>query len=69
MTKWVKGMALAVGFSLNVVALILWWVAAFNNWQVNLIWNDFNEQWIEGIGLHFSVWLFIWAIIKVSEEK
>mgnify|MGYP001615903218 CR=1 FL=1 len=61
-------MALAFGLGLNVTALILWWVAAFNGWEVNLIWDMFNEQWIEGITLHASIWLFVCAFVSVVRE-
>lgn len=66
--RWLVGLMLAIGLGLNVVALLLWWVAALHGWHVTLIWNEMGEQWVEGVGLHGGVPLFVWALWRVAND-
>lgn len=68
MKRWIVGAALVLGLAFNLTALLLWWTAALHGWQVNLVWNERHEQWVEGVGLHAGVGLIGYALWKVGQE-
>lgn len=41
--------------------LLLWWVAAFNDWQLLVTFNTLNEHWVEGVLGHLCL-----AIVGVA---
>ena len=59
---------LLAGLSLSVVGAVIMWIAMFNDWRIKLSFNVFYEEWIEFVGIHLFIPLFLYALWVWSKE-
>lgn len=53
---------LLAGLSLSVIGTATMWIAMFNGWQVSLTFNVFYEEWVEFVGIHLFIPLFLYGL-------
>jgi hypothetical protein len=68
---------LSVGLAYNAVLLLFWHVAQSNSWRTVVVWDRYNEHWIEGGMMYLTLGAFlvgvVWRIVgagrKVGRER
>ena len=58
------GNVIAFGMASIVTMTFFWWMAAFSTprWVVTVVFNGIGEHWIEGILLHWGIFVMVAAI-------
>ena len=59
---------LLMGLSLCILGSFIMWNAMLNDWQIGLIFNAFYEEWVEFVGIHAAIPVYLYALWTWNKE-